>query len=424
MLIVLLALIIMIVGAVPIAYAIGLAASIGIFLTNNIPTVVVPQRMFTMLDSFSLLAIPFFILAGNLMDRGGISKKLVNFASSMVGHIRGGLGMVAVISCMLFGAISGSGAAATAAIGSILIPAMKKEKYDPEFSGAISSVSGPLGIIIPPSVVMVIYATTANVSVGDMFLAGYIPGILIAAGLIFTVYIIALKNNYPAGPKPSLKNFLVSLKESVWALLMILIIMGGILSGLFTATEAACVSVVYSLIVGMFIYKELKIKDLPKIFHDSALTTAGVMFCVATTNILAWFMTHQQIPMMVSKLLTDNISSKIVLLLMINIIFLFLGTILDSTPAIILSVPILLPIAQSIGVDPVHFGLIATVNLAIGQSTPPVGLTLFVGSSIAGVKLQEMMKYLIPFWISSIIALMLVTYIPQISMFLPNLIGG
>lgn len=420
---VVISLIIMIVAAIPIAYAIGMSATIGVMLTNNIPTVVVPQRMFTMLDSFSLLAIPFFILAGNLMDRGGISKKLVNLASSMVGHIRGGLGMVAVISCMLFGAISGSGAAATAAIGSILIPAMKRENYDVEFSGAISSVSGPLGIIIPPSVVMVIYATTANVSVGDMFLAGYIPGIIISIGLIFTVYFIAIKNDYPAGEKPSLKKFIISLKESIWALIMIVIIMGGILSGLFTATEAACVSVVYSLIVGLFIYKDLKISDLPGIFYESSLTTAGVMFCVATTNILAWFMTHQQIPITVSRLLTSSISSKFVLLLMINIIFLILGTILDSTPAIILSVPILLPIAQSVGVDPVHFGMIATVNLAIGQSTPPVGLTLFVGSSIAGVKLHDMMKYLIPFWIASIVVLMLITYIPEISMFLPGLVG-
>lgn len=204
---------------------------------------------------------------------------------------------------------------------------------------------------------------------------------------------------------------------------MIVIIMGGILSGLFTATEAACVSVVYSLIVGLFIYKDLKISDLPGIFYESSLTTAGVMFCVATTNILAWFMTYQQIPITVSRLLTSSISSKFVLLLMINIIFLILGKILDSTPAIILSVPILLPIAQSVGVDPVHFGMIATVNLAIGQSTPPVGLTLFVGSSIAGVKLHDMMKYLIPFWIASIVVLMLITYIPEISMFLPGLVG-
>jgi len=407
---------------VPIAYAIGIAAAVGLYTVAEVPLSVVPQRMFTMLDSFTLLAIPFFILAGNLMDRGGISKKLISLANCMVSHIKGGLGMVSILSCILFGAISGSGSAATAAIGSITIPEMKKRGYDKEFVGAITAVSGPLGIIIPPSVVMVIYATTANVSVGDMFLAGYLPGILLAVSMMITVYIISIKKGYPAGEKSTFRDFLKALKESVWALFMIFIIIGGIFGGVFTATEAACVAVFYALIVGKFIYKEIHFRDLPEIFKKSAMTSAGIMFCVATTNILAWFMTNQQIPMKVASAMTLIVDNKIVMLLLVNVVFLILGTILDSTPAIILSVPILLPMIQQFGIDPVHFGIITTVNLAIGMSTPPVGITLFVSSSISGASLSKMVKPMIPIWGVMFIMLMLITFIPSISMFIPTLI--
>lgn len=407
--------------SVPIAYAIGIAASIGLMAVAQISLAVVPQRMFTMLDSFSLLAIPFFVLAGNLMDRGGISRKLIRFASALVGHIKGGIGMVTILSCMLFGAISGSGSAASAAIGSITIPSMKENGYDKEFAGAITAVSGPLGIIIPPSVVMVIYATTANVSVGDMFLAGYIPGILLGMSMMVVVYMIAVRRGYPAGEKASFMETAVAFKEAVWAILMIVIIMGGIFGGLFTATEAACVAVVYALIVGKFIYKELEFKDLPSIFTASAKTSASIMFCVATTNILAWLMTSQQVPMKVAAVLGGAIHSKILMLLLINVIFLILGTFLDSTPAIILAVPILLPLVQQFGVDPVHFGIITTVNLAVGMSTPPVGITLFVSSSIAKTSLTKMVRPMLPIWGIMFAILLLITYVPVISMLLPNL---
>ena len=416
-------LLLMLILGVPIAYGIGLAASFGLLTAAGVNLAVVPQRMFTMLDSFSLLAIPFFVLAGNLMDRGGISKKLIRFASCIVGHIRGGLGMVTILACMLFGAISGSGSAASAAIGSLTIPAMKEKGYDGEFAGAITAVSGPLGIIIPPSVVMVIYATTANVSVGQMFLAGYIPGILLGLGMMVSVYCIALKRHYPPEKKAGIQEFFVSLKEAIWALLMIVIIMGGIFGGFFTATEAACVAVFYALLVGIFIYKELKISDLGKIFEDSAKTSAGIMFCVATTNILAWLMTNQQIPMKVASVLGSSINSKILMLIMVNIIFLVLGTFLDSTPAIILAVPILLPLVQQYGVNPVHFGIITTVNLAIGMSTPPVGITLFVSSSISETPLTKMVRFMLPIWAVMIAILLVITYIPQISMLLRAMFG-
>jgi C4-dicarboxylate transporter DctM subunit len=406
---------------VPIAYAIGTAAGFGMLTIGHVPLTIVPQTMFSMLDSFALLAVPFFILAGNLMDKGGISKKLIDLASCIVGHIRGGLGMVCILACILFGAISGSGAAASAAIGSIMIPSMKEKGYDKEFAGAITALSGPLGIIVPPSIVMVIYAMTANVSVGDMFLAGYVPGTILGVAMMVAVYIIARKKRYPAGERPTLRKFLHSFLDSIWALLMVVIIIGGIFSGLFTATEAACVAVVYALLVGMFVYKGLKLKDLPDIFKRSAATSAAVMFCVATTNILAWLLTNEQLPQKVAAAMGAAVHSKVLILLMVNVIFLILGMILDSTPAIILAVPILLPIVTQYGIDPLHFGLITTVNLAIGMSTPPVGITLFVSSGIAETSLTKMVKPMLPVWLAMFAILILITFIPEISLALPNL---
>lgn len=412
---------VMLVLGVPIAYAIGLAATWGLLFVGNVPLTVVPQRMYTMLDTFSLLAIPFFILAGNLMEKGGISRKLITFANSIVGHIRGGLGMVDILSCMLFGAISGSGSAASAAIGGICIPSMCEQGYDKEFSGAITAVSGPLGIIVPPSVVMVIYATTANVSVGSMFLAGYLPGLFLGVMMMACVYIIAHKKGYPAGRRATVKEFFIALKDAIWALLMIFIIIGGIFSGFFTATEAACVSVIYAMIVGFFIYHELHLSDLKAIFVDSAMTSAGIMFCVATTNILAWLMTSENVAAKVGAAMSSAISSKVLMLLTINVIFLILGTFLDSTPAIILAVPILLPLVTQFGVDPIHFGIIVIVNLAIGMSTPPVGITLFVSSRISNTSLTDMIRPMLPLWSVMIVSLLVITFFPPLSMLLVHL---
>ncbi|NLZ54128.1 MAG: TRAP transporter large permease [Thermoanaerobacteraceae bacterium] len=407
--------------SVPIVFSIGLAVFGGILAAGNIPLEVIPQRMFTQIDSFAMLAIPFFILAGNLMDKGGISQKIVNFASQLVGFIRGGLAMVMVVACMIFGSVSGSGAAASAAMGSILIPAMSEKGYDKKFSAALTATSGPLGIIIPPSIVMVVYSTVANVSVGKMFLAGYIPGIIIGLSLMIVSYIHAIRNNYPAGQKPSLKSFLKSLGEAIWAILMVVIIMGGILSGYFTATEASVVAVFYALIVGMFVYKGLKLNDLPNIILKSSYTTAAIMFCCATTNALAWLLTSEQVIAKISNSILGIAGSKVAFLLIANFIFLFLGMILDSTPAILLAIPILLPAAKQLGIDPVHFGIITTVNLAIGMSTPPVGITLFTASSIAKTSVSDLVKPLIPMWIAMIAFLMIITYIPQISLFLPSI---
>lgn len=417
MILVFASLVVMLIMGLPIAYAIGLASSIGILQSYTIPLTLVPQRMYTMLDSFTLLAIPFFILAGDLMAQGGISERLVRFAAALVGNIKGGLGMVVVLSCMMFGAISGSGAAASAAIGSIMIPEMKKAGYDDEFSASITAISGPLGIIIPPSVVMVIYASTANVSIGKLFVAGYIPGVIITAALMVGVYYIATKKKYPKGKKVTGSEIFSAFIDAIFGLLMIVIVMGGILSGLFTATEAACVSILYALFVGFFVYKKLRLNNIPEILFRSAKTSAAIMFCVAVTNILSWYITSQQIPLTISNYLEATVHSPIVILILVNLILLFLGTILDSTPAVILAVPILLPIVQKMGVNPIHFGIITVVNLAIGQSTPPVGITLFVSSSIANVKIPKMIRDCIPFWIISFFVLFILTFVPKLSLF-------
>ncbi len=406
--------------SVPIAFTIGLAALVGLVMVD-IPLEIVAQRMFTQIDTFSMLAIPFFILAGNLMDKGGISRTIINLASQLVGHIRGGLAMVTIVACLLFGCISGSGAAASAAIGMILIPAMAAKGYDTAFAGAITATSGPLGIIIPPSIVMVVYATTANVSVGAMFLAGYIPGLIIAVSLAVVCYIYATKRNYPAENTPSLRSLLKALRESSWALVMVVLIMGGILGGFFTATEASVVAVVYAYFVGTFIYKGLKLRDVPGVIKTSSFTTAAVMFCVATTNVLAWALTSEAIIAKMSASILSLTANKHLMLLYFNVILLFIGMILDATPAIILIVPIIMPVAMKLGIDPVHLGIITTANLAIGMSSPPVGITLFVSSSISQTPISRLIPPLLPMWAAMFAFLLVITFIPELSLFLPGL---
>ena len=408
-------------AGVPVAFAIGISA-VGGIMARNVPLTVVDQRMFTQIDSFAMLAIPFFILAGNLMDRGGISARIVAFTTDVVGHIRGGLAMVSVIASMFFGAISGSAQATSAAIGSILIPAMERHGYGKPFAAALTATAGPLGVIIPPSIPMVIFASTASVSIGRLFLGGYIPGLFIGCGLMLVCYASALRNDYAIERRAPLARMLKSFLESSWALLMVVIIMGGILSGLFTATEASVVAVVYAVFVGRFVYRKLSFREIPEILFGSAMVTASVMFCVAATNILGWIMTREQIPRLIASAMLSVTDNKYLILLFINLILLALGMILDATPAIILTAPILLPVVTGMGVDPIHFGLIMVANLAIGMSTPPVGITLFVSSGISGVPMSGMIRPLIPFWIVMFSFLAILTYMPEMTMFLPRLI--
>lgn len=411
----------LIVAGVPVSFAIGLASLLGI-ISLDIPIVVAAQRMFAGLDAYTLLAIPFFILAGNLMDSGGISKRLIKLSSALVGHIRGGLAMVCVVASMLFGCVSGSASAACAAIGPVMIPGMEKNDYEPEFSSALIASAGPLGSIIPPSLTMVIYGASSNASIGKLFLGGYIPGIIIGIFMMLLCYFFARKRNYPAGERVSFRETVRTFFDAFFALFTAIIIVVGIMAGVFTATEASVIAVVYAFIVGLFIYRELDLKTIPQILFKSVVTSATVLFCVSTSTIMGWIMTRLQIPMLVANWLLSVTSSRVVFLLLINLIFLILGCILDASPAILLSVPILLPIAQSFGIDPVHFGIIAVINLAVGMSTPPVGITLFVTSSISKIPVSKLVKHLVPFWIVQIVILLLVTYVPAICLWLPNLL--
>ncbi len=416
------AIVVMLLLGVPVAIAIGLSTAATIFFFSKVPLLIVIQKMFSQLDSFPLLAVPFFILAGCLMDRGGISRKLIDFAMTLVGHIRGGLPMVATLAGMFFASISGSAQASTAAIGSVLIPSMKEKGYQGGFCAAVMSTAGSIGVIIPPSIPMVIFALTANVSIGRLFFGGYIPGVMIGLALIGLSYLFALRHNYPTERKATNRERWESFKGSFWAFFMAVIIMGGILSGVFTATEASVVAVVYAVVVGMFIYKNLKLKDIPGVLVQSGIITGICMFCVATTAVLGWLITREQLPVKIANAMLAITTNKYIILMMINIIYLAAGTILDTTPAILLLVPIFLPLVVKVGVDPTLFGVMTVINLAIGMCTPPVGVTLFVACSLANEPISKVIKTLLPYIGVMVFVLLLITYVPDVVLYLPNLL--
>ncbi|RJX40186.1 TRAP transporter large permease [Paenibacillus pinisoli] len=407
---------------VPVAVAMGLASAVAIWWDGGTPLIVLVQRSFTSIDSFPLMAIPFFVLAGVLMEYGGISKRLINFANALTGHFSGGLAFVTIVTSMFFAAISGSAAATTAALGSILIPAMIRRGYHRNFAGSVQSVSGELGVILPPSIPLILYGISTETSIGDLFMAGFLPGLLIAASLMITVVIIAKKRKYPSEQKKTGKELWVAFKQSFLALLMPVIILGGIYGGFFTATEAAGVAVLYSFIIGVFVYREIKFKQLMHVFTSSVVTTSAIMFILASAGLFGWIMTREGIPQMVAEFFISFSDSAIVFLLLVNLFLLFIGMFMETNASIIILAPLLLPVAVHLGVDPVHFGMIMIVNLALGMCTPPLGINLFISSSIAKINLLQITRGMIPFYIALLIALMLVTYIPQISLFLPSIL--
>lgn len=417
--------IILLLISVPIGIAIGLATLLTIFLTPTFPMDQFSKDIITSLDSFPLLAIPFFILAGNIMGSGGVSERLFRFANSLVGNRTGGIGIATIISCMFFGAISGSGAATTAAIGAIMIPAMTRNGYNKEFAAATVAAGGTNGVIIPPSITMIMYGVVAGVSVGDMFVAGIIPGILIGFALAVWAYIYAKKNGYKgSGEKASIRKIIKETYEAKWALLIPIIILGGIYGGIFTPTEAAVVAVVYSLIAGLFLYKELKIKDLPRIFIYSATTTSIVLLITATATAFGRLLTVEQVPNKIAEFITSISDNTVIITLLINAFLLFVGTFMDVLASIIILTPILLPVVTSVGIDPLHFGIIMIVNLAIGLLTPPIGGDLFVASGISGIPIEKLIKPMIPYIAAMIIVLLIITYVPGISHFLLNFTGS
>ncbi|UED75322.1 TRAP transporter large permease [Brevibacillus sp. DP1.3A] len=406
---------------VPIGVALGLSVVVVFMLEGNIPLLVVIQKMFNGTDSFPLMAIPFFLLAGKLMETGGISARLIRFANTIVGNLPGGLAIVAVMGCTFFAAISGSSAATTAAVGGILIPHMVKKGYNVRFSAALHATGGTIGVMIPPSVPMVLYGVAASASISDLFIAGIGPGILVAISLILYSYWISKKNGWGGGEKHTSKEIWEAFKDAILAILMPIIILGGIYGAIFTPTEAAVVAVIYGLVVGLFVYREIKWKDLGEIFAGSASMTAVIMLIIATANAFGYLMTRENIPQEIAQFMLGITDSTIITLLIINILLLILGTFMETAVTIILLTPILLPITNSLGIDPVLFGVIMVVNSAIGMLTPPVGINLLVAGNIAKLQNTEIEQAVIPFLVIMIVDLMLITYIPEISLFLVNL---
>jgi tripartite ATP-independent transporter DctM subunit len=407
---------------VPVAFSVGIAALFAILFTN-VPMFVIFQRMFGGVDSFTLLAIPFFIFMGNIMDRGGIARRIVEFANILIGQIRGGLAAVNVLASMFFAGISGSAVADTSSIGAILIPMMNEEGYERNFTVAVTCTSSTIGLIIPPSNTMILYSFVAGgVSIAQLFAAGVVPGILVGIGLIITAFIISVKRGYPRHPRPSFREILKTVREAGLSLVIVFVIVGGILGGIFTATEAAVFGVVYALIITIFVYKELTLKDLPVVMLRTVQTTAIVIFLIATSTAFSYVMAVERVPQLISGILLAITTNKYMLLLIINIMLLFVGMFMDMSPAILIFTPILLPIATSLGMSPVHFGIMMLVNLCIGLVTPPVGAVLFVGLGIGQTTMAKVVKPMIIFIIPMVVVLLLVTYIEPITMTIPNML--
>jgi len=409
---------------VPIAFCLGLSALISLMFIKNIPLVVIAQKMFTGLDVFPFMAVPFFILAGDLMNQSGITKRLVNFSDILVGHIKGGLANITIISSMFFAGITGSAIADASAIGGMMIPAMKKKGFDTDFSAAVTASASVVGPIIPPSIPMVIFALLSGSSVGALFLAGVFPGILLAMSLVIVSYVYSCKRKYPRRVKKfQIKEVLIVCYNAIIPLIMPIIILGGILSGIFTATEASAVAVVYSLIIGFFVYHNLKLIDVKKIFISTAKTTGMVFLVIACANIFSWLISIERIPQLVEAFFIAHIDNRFLFLLVMNIMFLILGCFMEGTAAMIITTPIFLPIAEAYGVSPIMFGAIVVLNLMIGLITPPVGLCLYVVCGISNISLERISKAVVPFLIVEIIVLLMVTYCPPITLWLPKIAG-
>lgn len=411
---------------VPISFSIGIATITTMLLSisSGPALTTVAQRMATGLDSFALLAIPFFILSGQLMNRGGIARRLIAFARVLVGMFPGGLAFVNIMAAMLFGSISGSAVASSAAIGGFMAPMMKKEGYDLNYSAAVNITSATTGLIIPPSNVLIVYSlASGGVSIGALFVAGYFPGIIIGLSLMVVAGVIAYRRKYPIGQKINLKDAGLRFLDAVPSLFLIILVIGGIVAGYFTATEASAIAVLYTFILSVLIYREVKWKELPKILLNSASTTAIVMLLIGVSMGMSWIISYENIPQNISAALMAISDSRVIILLIINLFLLLVGTFMDITPAVLIFTPIFLPVVVGLGVNPIHFGIIMVLNLSIGLCTPPVGSVLFIGCGIAGTSIAKVLKPLLPLFIAMILSLLLVTFIPEISLFLPRLFG-
>lgn len=407
---------------VPIAFSLGLSSLFYLF-TNNIPLTVISQKFYSGMDSFTLLCIPGFMLAGALMNGGGITRRILNFCNSFLGHFRGSLALVNIVASMVFAGISGTAIADVCSLGSMLIPAMVDDGYDDDFSVAVTAASSVVGPIIPPSVPMVIAGSCVSISVGKMFQAGIIPGILLGMALCIPTYIISVKRNYPRHDRAGWKVRLETTKDAIWAMLMPVILLGGILSGVFTPTEASIVTCVYALVVGVFVYKEIQITDVPRIVWENIRACASIIVLIGLANVFAYILTAERIPQMVANSILSITDNRIVVILLINVVLLFVGMFMESLAAILITFPVLLPVATAVGMEPVHFALMAILNLMLGLTTPPVGMCVCTGDQIGKISAFKAFKATIPFLATSLIVLMLVSFIPQLTLWIPSILN-
>ena len=407
----------------PISIALGLTVLTFLFTLTQVPLESVALKLFTGIEKFEIMAIPFFILAGNFLTHGGVAKRMIRFASDMVGHFYGGLGLAGVVACALFAAVSGSSPATVVAIGSILLPAMVKAGFPNRFGAGIITTSGALGILIPPSIVMVMYSVSTNTSVGALFMAGVVPGLMLATMLGLTTWYLARKNDYPRLPKASFVQRIKSFKESVWGLLLIVVVMGGIYTGVFTPTEAAAISAVYAFIIAVFVYKDMGLKDVPRVLLSSANMSAMLLYIITNAVLFSFLMTHENIPQAMADWLLDKGLGVITFLLFVNIILLVAGNFMEPSSIVLIFSPILFPVAMKLGIDPVHFGIMMVVNMEVGMCHPPVGLNLYVASGITKMGITELTVAVWPWLLTMLVFLIIVTYWPTLSLWLPRTIG-
>ena len=409
---------------VPVAVTFGIAGALFLVLLTDVPLTLIPQQMFGGTDSTVLQAVPFFLLAGALMDKGGISRRLINFANVLVGWITGGLAMVSVVASMFFAGISGSAAADSAAVGSVMIPAMERKGYAKDFAAALIACAGTIGTMIPPSIPMIIYGVTTGTSIGGLFIAGVVPGVLMGLALMAHAYAVSRRRGYSGLALPSAREAWVAFREALLTLLMPVIVVGGILGGIFTPTEAAAIAVFYSLVLGGLVYRELRWSSLPEILVQTGLSTGIVMFLIATSTAYGWILARQGIPLALANSFTGVTENPWVFLLLVNLLLLVVGTVMETVPAIIIFAPVLLPLAKRLDVDPVFFGVLMVVNLSIGLASPPSGATLFVSTAIANESLDRVCRAVWPLFFSMVGILVLITLVPPLAMWLPRVVYG
>ena len=408
----------------PISISLGLTVLTFLFTMTDVPIESVALKLFTGIEKFEIMAIPFFILAGNFLTHGGVARRMINFATSMVGHWHGGLALAGVMACALFAAVSGSSPATVVAIGSIIMPAMVRQGYPKGFGAGVITTSGALGILIPPSIVMVMYSVSTNTSVGKLFMAGVIPGLMLATLLGLTTWYLARKHDYPRLKKATWAERLVAFRKSAWGLLLIVIVMGGIYTGIFTPTEAAAMSAVYAFIVAVFVYKDMGFKQVPKVLLDSASMSAMLLYIITNAVLFSFLMTSEGIPQAMAGWIMDKGFGVVSFLLVVNVLLLLAGNVMEPSSIVLIMAPILFPVAMKLGIDPVHFGIMMVVNMEVGMCHPPVGLNLYVASGITKMGISELTVAVMPWLLTMLVFLMIVTYIPQISLWLPNLLYG